>query len=84
MEFGYKNPMKFIIQTRDRDGEVNHHLLEAGSEKDAERKMRNQLDSHEMKIVTNIKSNGELGGMGHGQLHNEDHNIKEIHEELTE
>lgn len=84
MEFGYKNPMMFIIQSRSRDGETSHHLIEAGSEKDAERKMKNQVDDAEMTLVTNIKADGELGGMGHGQLPNEDEDIEEIIEDLQE
>lgn len=84
MEFGYKNPMTFLVQSRNRQGETSHHLIEAGSEKDATRKMKNQVDDAEMTLVTNIKTDGELGQMGHGQLPNADEDIEEILEELQD
>lgn len=82
MEFGYKNTMEFIIQHRSRQGEVSHSLIEAGSEKDALRKMKNQSETAETKLVTNIKTNGKFGSIGYGQLPNVDKDLEQVYEDL--
>lgn len=70
MEFGYKNPSKYLLQFKE-DDRITHKVIEAGSEKHAERKLRNTNKKAEEKIlVTNIKSNGEFGNQGHGELPN--------------
>lgn len=78
MEIGYKNTMQYLIQLKDQQS-VQHHLIEAGSMKDAENKMRQEASGYNQAIVvTSIKSNGELGDAGHGQLPNEDFDIQQV------
>jgi len=82
MEIGYKNQMEYLLQMRDNQS-TEHHLIEAGSMKDAERKLRNEASGfNEAIVVTSIKSNGELGQAGNGQLHGENHDIEEVIEGL--
>lgn len=78
MEIGYKNQMEYLLQMRDGQS-TEHHLIEAGSMKDAERKMRNEASGYnEAIVVTSIKSNGKMGDAGNGQLHGEDYNLEEV------
>lgn len=87
MEFGYKQTMDYLIQTRTATGNTDHVLIEAGSMKHAKRKMRQHLrdsDAAEAIVVTSIKKNGEPGQAGDGQLPNEDQDIKEVINRLVE
>jgi len=87
MEIGYKNTLTYLLQYRDREtGEVTHKLVEAGSTKDAERELRKNMEDrfNEAKLVTSVKSNGEFGDAGNGQLHGENHDLKEVVENLQE